>query len=58
LGVRDRRVSEFEVSLVYRASSRETRATKRNPVSKIQPTNQPNEQTKVKIQFLLRRWLN
>jgi hypothetical protein len=34
---------EFEVSLVYRVSSRTARATQRNPVSKNQ--NQPNKQT-------------
>jgi hypothetical protein len=32
LGGRDRRISEFEVSLVYRVSSRIARATQRNPV--------------------------
>ena len=31
-----RRISEFEVNLVYRVSSRTTRATQRNPVSKNQ----------------------
>ena len=30
---RDRWISEFEVSLVYRVSSRTARATQRNPVS-------------------------
>jgi hypothetical protein len=34
LGGRGRRISEFEVSLVYRVSSRTARATQRNPVSK------------------------
>ena len=38
LGGRGRRISEFEVSLVYRVSSRTARATQRNPVSK-----KPNE---------------
>jgi hypothetical protein len=33
LGGRGRRISEFEVSLVYRVSSRTVRATQRNPVS-------------------------
>jgi hypothetical protein len=33
-GGRGRRVPEFKVSLVYRASSRTARATQRNPVSK------------------------
>jgi hypothetical protein len=31
---RDRRISEFEASLIYRVSSRTARATERNPVSK------------------------
>jgi hypothetical protein len=31
---RDRRISEFEASLVYRVSSRTARTTQRNPVSK------------------------
>jgi hypothetical protein len=34
LGGRDRQISEFEASLVYRVSSRSARATQRNPVSK------------------------
>ena len=32
-GGRGRRISEFEVSLVYRVSSRTARAIQRNPVS-------------------------
>jgi hypothetical protein len=32
LGGRGRRISEFEASLVYRASSRTARTTQRNPV--------------------------
>jgi hypothetical protein len=32
-GGRRRRISKFEVSLVYRVSSRTARATQRNPVS-------------------------
>jgi hypothetical protein len=36
LGGRVRQISEFEVSLVYRMSSRTARATQRNPVSKKQ----------------------
>jgi hypothetical protein len=38
-GGRDRQISEFEASLVYRVSSRTARAIKGNPVSK-------NKQTK------------
>ena len=34
LGGRGRQISEFEVSLVYRVSSRIARATQKNPVSK------------------------
>jgi hypothetical protein len=33
-GGRDRRISEFEASLVYKVSSRTARTTQRNPVSK------------------------
>jgi hypothetical protein len=36
LGGRGRQISEFEVSLVYRVSSRTARATQRNPVPKNQ----------------------
>jgi hypothetical protein len=41
--IRGRRISEFEASLVYRVSSRTTRATQRNLVLE----NQPTKQTKV-----------
>jgi hypothetical protein len=34
LGGRSRQISEFEVSLVYRVTSRTSRATQRNPISK------------------------
>jgi hypothetical protein len=34
LGGRNKKISEFEVSLVHRLSSRTVRATKRNHVSK------------------------
>ena len=40
LGDRDRWISEFEASLVYRESSRRARATRRNAVSKTKPTKQ------------------
>jgi hypothetical protein len=43
---RGRWISELKASLVYRVSSRTARATQRNPVSKNQPTNQTNKQTK------------
>ena len=46
---KDRRISEFEASLVYRVSSRIARTIQRNPVLKTkpnqQPTNQPTNQT-------------
>ena len=45
LGGKDRWISEFEASLVYRVSSRTARATQRNPASKKQKTN---KQTKKK----------
>jgi hypothetical protein len=41
LGGRDRWISEFEASLVYKVSSRTARATQSNPVSK-----NKNKQTK------------
>jgi hypothetical protein len=44
LGGRGRRISEFEASLVYKVSSRTTRAIQRNPVSKNQKqTNKTNK---------------
>jgi hypothetical protein len=42
LGSRDRQISEFEASLVYKVSSRTARATQRNPVSK----NEKQKKTK------------
>jgi hypothetical protein len=39
LGGRDRPISEFEASLVYRVNSRTTRAIQRNPGTKQQQTN-------------------
>jgi hypothetical protein len=38
LGGRDKQISEFEASLVYRVSSRTARATQRNPVLKTTTT--------------------
>jgi hypothetical protein len=49
LGGRSRWISEFEASLVYKVSSRTTRAIQRNPVSK-------NQKKKKKIH--LRGWRN
>jgi hypothetical protein len=48
LGGRGRRISEFEVSLVYRVSSRIARATQRNPVSKTKANKQNKKQNKQK----------
>jgi hypothetical protein len=52
LGGRGRQISEFEVSLVYRVSSRTARATQRNPVSKNQ-NKKEREREKKKILYSL-----
>jgi hypothetical protein len=44
LGGRDRQISEFEASLVYKVSSRTARATQRNPVSKKQTKKNKQKQ--------------
>jgi hypothetical protein len=46
LGGRDRRISEFEASLVYKVSSRTARATQRNPVSKNSKTQKLKKKKK------------
>jgi hypothetical protein len=46
LGSRGRQISEFEVSLVYRVSSRTARATQRNPVSKNKTKQNKTKQNK------------
>jgi hypothetical protein len=49
LGGRDRRISEFEASLIYKVSPRTARAIQRNPVSKNktkQKNKNKNKQTK------------
>jgi hypothetical protein len=46
LGGRGRWISEFEASLVYRVSSRTTRATQRNPVSKNQKKKKKRREEK------------
>jgi hypothetical protein len=46
LGGRGRWISEFEASLVYRASSRTARATQRNPVSKNKTNKKEKEKRK------------
>ena len=44
-GGRGRWISEFEVTLVYRAKSRTSRATQKNPVTKI--TNKQEQKTQI-----------
>jgi hypothetical protein len=46
LGGRGRRISEFEVNLIYKVSSRTARAIQRNPVSEKQNKTKTNKQTK------------
>jgi hypothetical protein len=48
LGGRDRQISEFKASLVYRVSSRTARAAQRNPVSKTNKQKQKQNKTKQK----------
>ena len=45
MGGRDRQISEFEASLIYKVSSRTARATQRNPVLE----KQTNSITKKKL---------
>jgi hypothetical protein len=53
-GGRNRQISEFEASLVYKMSSRKARATKRNLISRKQKTK-----TKLKLTYLgLESWLS
>jgi hypothetical protein len=47
-GGRGRWISEFEVSLVYKVSSRTARATERNPVSKNQKPGRKKKKKKRK----------
>jgi hypothetical protein len=46
LGGRDRQISEFEASLVYKVSSRTAWAIQRNPVSNKQTNKQTKQQQK------------
>jgi hypothetical protein len=48
LGGRDRRISEFEASLVYKVSSRTARATQKNPVLKKQKKREKKKKRKEK----------
>jgi hypothetical protein len=50
LGSRGRWFSEFEANLVYRVSSRTTRATQRNPVSN-NNNNKSNDRKKKDLAF-------
>jgi hypothetical protein len=60
LGDRGRQTSEFKASLVYKVSSRTTRATQRNPVSE-KNKKQKNEKKNVTVKLVniqgLERWL-
>jgi hypothetical protein len=49
LGGRDRQISEFEASLVYRVSSMTAEAIQRNPVSKNKQTNKKKKERKERI---------
>jgi hypothetical protein len=42
LGGRDRQISEFKASLVYKVSSRTAKAIQRNPVSKTKQKQKQN----------------
>jgi hypothetical protein len=56
LGGRDRRISEFEASLVYKVSSRTAKTIQRNPVSKNQkPNKQTNKQKKKTLKKKLKK---
>jgi hypothetical protein len=46
LGGRGRQISEFEISLVYRVSSRTAKAMQRNPVSKTKNKNKTKKTPK------------
>jgi hypothetical protein len=52
LGGKGRRISEFEVSLVYRVSSRTARAIQRNPASKNKNKNKNKKQKTKKKEFV------
>jgi hypothetical protein len=51
LGSRDRRISEFKASLVYRVSSRTARVTQRNPVLNI-----PSPPKKIQFLKMYTHW--
>jgi hypothetical protein len=49
LGGRDRQISEFQASLVYRVNSRTARAIQRNPVSKKKKTKKHTQKRKIPL---------
>jgi hypothetical protein len=51
LGGRGRWISEFQVSLVYKVSSRTARATQRNPVSEKQKQNKNKRIDRIKCKI-------
>jgi hypothetical protein len=51
LGGRGRQISEFEASLVYRASSRTARTTQRNPVLKNQKKKKKKKRKESPLQL-------
>jgi hypothetical protein len=53
LGGRSRRISEFKASLVYRVSSRTSRAIQRNPVLKKTKQNKQKKEIKKEIKGFL-----
>jgi hypothetical protein len=55
-GGRSRQISEFEVSLVYRVSSRTARATQRNPVLKNKNQNKTKSQVCLYASVTLVLW--
>jgi hypothetical protein len=56
LGGRDRRISEFEASQVYRVSSRTARATQRNPVLKTKKKKKTKKNKKKPKVICLEEW--
>jgi hypothetical protein len=54
LGGRGRRISEFEVSLVYKVSSRTARAIQRNPVSEKKKKKKKNMGSDISL-FLVKK---
>ena len=55
MGGRDRQISEFEVSLVYRVSSRIAKDTQRNSVSENKQTSKQTMHTHTEITTRLKK---